>query len=85
MTTGKEILERYEDYQVTLSLLGPVTKEAKWVDTRILPDLRSAAKVIIADEQKHGPYLLMVHTPGKDINLTQEDMNLVIGEVASES
>lgn len=85
MTTGKEILERYEDYKVTLSLLGPVTKETKWADNRILPDLRSAAKVIIADEQKHGHYRLMVHTPGKDIKLTPEDMSLVIGEVASES
>lgn len=85
MTTGKELLDRYEDYQVTLALLGPTTNEAKWVDSRVLPDLRSAAKVIIADEQKHAPYLMMVHTPGEDINLSQEDFDLVIREVASES
>jgi len=83
VSEGKRILELYDDYQVTLSPLGPVTtNEVKWVDTAVHANLRSAARQIIREENKRAPYMIMVHQPGKDTELSWNEISAVVQEVS---
>lgn len=83
MSEGKRILDLYEDFQVTLSPLGPVTGEAKWVDTTIHANLRSAAKQILDEENQRAPYMILVHQQGKDTELSWDEISAVVEEVSS--
>lgn len=80
MTNGRELLDRYNGCQVTLTFYSK-NSGALWKDKPVLDDLQTAAERIIDDAQENAPYSVMVHTSNGDVSLSKNELHSVVDEV----